>query len=35
MPGAPNLWKWLESPFDLDRYQVVRQLGEKMQALAR
>ena len=30
-----GLAEGLESPFDLDRYQVIRQLGEKMQALAR
>ena len=30
-----GLAEGLESPFDLDRYQVIHQLGEKMQALAR
>ena len=28
-----SLEEELENPFDLDRYQVVRQLGEKMRAL--
>ncbi len=28
-----SLEEGLENPFDLDRYQVVRQLGEKMRAL--